>query len=314
MEKRPVIVCTDPGIDDFIALCLLLERPEFDVLGLVALSGNVGLDITVNNTLVVKELLRREDLPVLVGSGKPLCRPVRTASHVHGSSGLGKSVALYSKLPTCEEDGADFIARMARKYPGALELVSLGPLTDVALAVEKHPDIIPLIKNVLVMGGGIHMGNATEFAEFNIVADPEAAAKVFASGVHMTMMGLNATRNCVITREQAEALRYEGVLGKVVPAMLCDYTDVYDAVNNIKGMIIHDAVCVMMLWHPEWFDRREWYVHVCLEESEHLGETVADEDGSTGLVPNCTVVMNCEAEKIDEEILQAMGTIIQKYA
>ena len=180
MEKRPLVICTDPGIDDFIALSMVLSRPEFDVLGMVALSGNVGLDVTVNNALLACEYNARADIPVLAGSAKPLVRPVRSASNIHGKSGLGASLELYAKGTPSDKNGADFIIEMARKYAGKLEILSLGPLTDVALVLEKAPEIAKAIACITIMGGGVHAGNATRYAEFNIVADPEAASVVFA--------------------------------------------------------------------------------------------------------------------------------------
>lgn len=308
MNKRPVIVCTDPGIDDFIALCMLMHREELDLLGLISLSGNVGLDITVNNALVAAELCGREDIPVLAGSAKPLARPARSACNIHGASGLGKSVERYSARKPAPDDAADFICRMARRYPGELELVSLGPLTDVALALRKDPDIAGKIKNILVMGGGIRRGNATPFAEFNIVADPEAAAVVFASGAPVTMVGLDATHQCVMPRSEISRLASGSDLGRMVPAMLNDYTDIYKSVHRIDGMIIHDAICVVWLWHPEWFGCHRWNVRICLDKNEHLGQTVADETG-TGA---CTVVMDTDAEKVNEEILSMMEKIVRE--
>ena len=197
MEKRPLVICTDPGIDDFIALSMVLSRPEFDVLGMVALSGNVGLDVTVNNALLACEYNARADIPVLAGSAKPLVRPVRSASNIHGKSGLGASLELYAKGTPSDKNGADFIIEMARKYAGKLEILSLGPLTDVALALEKAPEIAKAIACITVMGGGVHAGNATRYAEFNIVADPEAASVVFGSGVKTVMIGLDATNLCL---------------------------------------------------------------------------------------------------------------------
>ena len=140
MEKRPLLLCTDPGIDDFIALSMVLARPEFDVLGMIALSGNVGLDVTVNNALLACELNGRSDIPVLAGSAKPLARPARSASNIHGKSGLGKSTELYATGRPLASSGADFILQMAEKYAGRLEILSLGPLTDVALALQKSPE------------------------------------------------------------------------------------------------------------------------------------------------------------------------------
>ncbi len=118
MEKRPLLLCTDPGIDDFIALSMVLARPEFDVLGMIALSGNVGLDVTVNNALLACELNGRSDIPVLAGSAKPLARPARSASNIHGKSGLGKSTELYAKGRPLASSGADFIFANGRKIRG----------------------------------------------------------------------------------------------------------------------------------------------------------------------------------------------------
>lgn len=313
MNKRPVVVCADPGIDDFIALNLLLDRPELDILGIVALSGNVGLGVTVNNALVVTELCHRQDVPVLVGSAKPLCRPARSAASIHGASGLGKSVFLTAHHAPSDESGTDFIVRMAKAHPGQLQLISLGPLTDVALAFQAQPEIVSLVKDVLVMGGGIHRGNATAYAEFNIAADPEAAALVFASDVHVTMVGLDATHQCLIPRSRIDDLAADSALGQVVPAMLHDYADVYKELQQIEGIIIHDAISVLPLWQPDWFDRHQWHVYVCLEEGEHLGQTVADETGASGKAPNCTVVMNCDAQKVNAAILEGMAAVIRKH-
>ena len=291
MAVRPILVYTDPGIDDFVALSMLMRDAEFEICGIVSLSGNVGLDITVNNALLCKELNGRPEIPVLAGSAKPLCRPARTAAYVHGKSGLGKHVEAYATLPVSDENAAEFAARMARKYDGALEVVSLGPLTDVALALQAAPDIAPRIRNVLIMGGGIRLGNASEFAEFNILADPEAAEKVFSSGIPVEMVGLDATHACVMPRSmipQPGRTR----MGQLIPAMLNDYVDAYKNAG-IAGMVIHDAICVLMLTHPEWFTCARMNVHVCLEDGAHLGQTAVREG-----TPNCTVAMDANAEAI----------------
>ncbi len=294
MAVRPLLIFTDPGIDDFIALSMLLRDPAFEVCGIVSLSGNVGLDVTVNNALLCTELNGRADVPVLAGSAKPLCRPAQAAAYIHGRSGLGKHVEEYSTLAARAENAEEFTARMVKKYAGALELVSLGPLTDVALTLQKYPELVPLVRDVLIMGGGIHCGNATKYAEFNIVADPEAAALVFSCGVHVTMVGLDATHECVLSRSsipQPGATR----LGRVVPAMLNDYADAYKNVHGLEGVIIHDAISVLMLTHPDWFRREEHRVRICLDEGEHLGQTVVDLAGA----PNCTVAMGADTEKVN---------------
>ena len=307
MEKRPLLLCTDPGIDDFIALSMVLARPEFDVLGMIALSGNVGLDVTVNNALLACELNGRSDIPVLAGSAKPLARPARSASNIHSKSGLGKSTELYAKGRPLAADGADFILQMAEKYAGRLEILSLGPLTDVALALQKSPEAAKKIARVVVMGGGIHAGNATKYAEFNIVADPEAAQVVFSSGVKTVMIGLDATNCCLQPRADIELLRADTALGQLVPAMLTDYSDVYKQVHNLDGMIIHDAISAVYLWKPELFSCLPCRIEVCLIDGEHLGQTVP-EAGDT-----CLAATSCDAQAVREEILSVMQQVIAAH-
>ena len=307
MEIRPLFLCTDPGIDDFIALSMVLARPEFDVLGMIALSGNVGLDVTVNNALLACELNGRSDIPVLAGSAKPLARPARSASNLHGKGGLGKSTELYAKGRPLASSGADFILQMAKKYAGRLENLSLGPLTDVALALQKSPEAANKIARVVVMGGGIHAGNATKYAEFNIVADPEAAQVVFSSGVKTVMIGLDATNCCLQPRADIELLRADTALGQLVPAMLTDYADVYKQVHNLDGMIIHDAISAVYLWKPELFSCLPCRIEVCLIDGEHLGQTVP-EAGDT-----CLAATSCDAQAVREEILSMMQQVFAAY-
>ena len=307
MEKRPLIICTDPGIDDFVALSMVLQRPEFDLLGIVALSGNVGLDITVNNALLAAELNGRADIPVFAGSAKPLVRPVRSASNIHGKSGLGASLELYAAHQPHPGCGADFIAEMAKQHAGRLEILSLGPLTDVALALQNAPEIAGMIACITVMGGGIHTGNATKYAEFNIVADPEAASVVFSSGVNTVMIGLDATNLCRQGRSDIETLSAPTKLGQIIPAMLRDYADVYKRVHGIDGVVIHDAISAVYLWKPELFSCLPCRIEVCLIDGEHLGQTVP-EAGDT-----CLAATSCDAQAVREEILSMMKQVIAAH-
>ncbi len=306
MEKRPLIICTDPGIDDFVALSMLLHRPDFEILGIICISGNVGLDITVNNALLACELNGREGIPVIAGSAKPLCRPARTACNIHGKSGLGESVERYSKRSAQKLDAAAFIADATRRLPGKLEVLSLGPLTDVAIAIDRYPEIRSLFRSITVMGGGIHLGNATKYAEFNIVSDPEAAQIVYTSGSPVVMVGLDATQPCLIPRSRIAEMKADSELGNLIPAMLADYADVYRSVHGIEGLIIHDAICAVSLWHPEWFQTEKQHVEIMLTEDDHLGQTYILENEK----PNCTVCMGCDTEKVNDEIIKAVQAVI----
>ena len=299
MNKRPVIICTDPGIDDFIALTILLRQPQLDIRGMIALSGNVGLPVTVNNTLLAGELCGRTDVPVLAGSAKPLARPARTASNIHGASGLGKSIERYSQRKPLTQDAAEFIVQTARQYPGELELISLGPLTDVARALRLDPGIAPLLRQIVVMGGGISRGNATKFAEFNIVADPEAADVVFSSGAPVVMIGLDATHQCLQPRSQIAEMSPDTELGTMISRMLNDYADMYARVHHLDGVVIHDAICALWLLQPELFQAEPMRVKICLEDGEHLGQTVSVAEGA----PVATVAMGLDAQAVARRIV-----------
>ncbi len=299
MEKRPVIICTDPGIDDFIAMVILLQQPQLDIRGLVALSGNVGLPVTVNNALLAGELCGRTDVPVLAGSAKPLARPARTASNIHGASGLGKSVERYSSRTASAQDAAEFIVQCARQFPGELEILSLGPLTDVARAIRLDPGIVPLLRQIVVMGGGVTRGNATKYAEFNIVADPEAADVVFSSAAPVVMIGLDATHQCLQPRSQIAEMSADTDLGRMIAAMLGDYADMYQRVHKLDGVVIHDAICALWLLQPELFADEPMRIRICLDEGEHLGQTMRVESGA----PVCTVAMGLDAARAARRIV-----------
>lgn len=299
MNQRPVIICTDPGIDDFIAISVLLQQPQLDIRGLIALSGNVGLNITVNNALLAGELCRRPDVPVLAGSAKPLARPARTAANIHGKSGLGKSVERYSARTASNQDAAEFIVQTARQFPGTLEILSLGPLTDVARAIQLDPGIVPLLRQIVVMGGGIAHGNATKYAEFNIVADPEAADVVFSSGASVVIIGLDATHQCLQPRSQLAEMTADTELGRLFAAMLNDYADMYRSVHGLDGVIIHDAICAMWLLEPSLFQTEHMRVKICLDEGAHLGQTEPVSSGA----PVCTVAMGAHAAPLTQRLV-----------
>lgn len=299
MKKRPVIICTDPGIDDFIAMLILLQQKTLDIRSMIALSGNVGLPITVNNTLLAGELCGRPDVPVLSGSAKPLARPARSAANIHGKSGLGQSIERYSSRKPSAQDAAEFIVRTAREFPGELEIISLGPLTDVARALQLDPGIAPLLRQIVVMGGGVTRGNATKYAEFNIVADPEAADVVFASGAEVVMIGLDATHQCLQPRSQIAEMTSGTELGRMVGLMLGDYADMYARVHNLDGVVIHDAICALWLLQPELFQTEQMRIRVCLDEGEHLGQTMPVSAGA----PFATVAMGLDAGRVARRIV-----------
>lgn len=203
----PLLIDTDPGVDDALALILALRSQEARVVGVGTVAGNVDLDTATENALRVLRLLGRTDLAVARGCAAPLVEPFHGARHVHGQDGLGDSGLAPSELQPRAEHAVDQIVRLAREWEGHLVLVALGPLTNLAMALLKDPSLPGRVQRVVVMGGAFNVpGNVTVAAEFNLWADPEAAARVFSAGWPLTLVGLNVTRRTLLRQEDLAGL------------------------------------------------------------------------------------------------------------
>jgi purine nucleosidase len=278
--KRRIIIDTDPGQDDACAIMLALASPdEIEVLGIVAVAGNVPLVRTGRNARCVVELAGRPDVPVYAGCVQPMARPLRTAEHVHGRTGLDgydwsePSVALQQK------HGVDFIIETLRAAePGTITLCTLGPLTDVATALVKAPDIAGRIREIVMMGGAyFEVGNLTPSAEFNIIVDPEAADVVMRSGVPIVMAPLDLTHQMLATPERLEAWRKLGNKAGAAAYGMVSFFERYDlAKYGWPGGPLHDPCVIAYLLKPELFSGKT--VNVSIETSSPLtlGMTVVD--------------------------------------
>ena len=217
----PIVIDCDPGHDDAFALMLAVASPELDLVGVTTVAGNQTLEKTTANALRILELCGRGDVPVAEGAADPLVRARDVAAHVHGETGLdGPDLPPPAGEPVTEH-AVDFLARVIREREGALTLVPTGPLTNVALLLAMRPDARP--ERIVLMGGSIGEGNRTPAAEFNIWADPEAARRVFESGIEMTMIGLDVTHQALVTDADADELRGAGRVGKVAAELLDFY-------------------------------------------------------------------------------------------
>jgi inosine-uridine nucleoside N-ribohydrolase len=246
----PLLVDCDPGQDDAIALLLALASPEVDVLGVTTVGGNQTVEKTTTNALKVLELAGRTDIPVAVGAARPLVGELVVAADAHGDSGLdGPSLPEPRGTPVTE-DAADFLARRLLVAHAPVTLVALGPLTNVALLLALRPEAAEHIERLVLMGGAIGPGNMTPAAEFNIWTDPEAAERVFTSGLDLTMVGLDVTNRSVLTRDDATELRTTGAVGAAVADMLDFYLDFYLGFYEHGGAPIHDAVAVAEIVQP----------------------------------------------------------------
>ena len=277
---RKIIIDTDPGQDDAVAILLALASPEdFDVLGVVAVAGNVGLAKNAMNALKVVELSGRTEVPVHAGCERPLRRPLVTAEHVHGATGLDGPDLPLPKIRLQEKHGVDFIVDTLRsEEPGAVTLCTLGPLTNVAMAIVKAPDIVPRIREIVMMGGAyFEVGNITPAAEFNIYVDPEAADIVLSSGVPITMLPLDVTHGVLSLGHRIERIAGLGNrTGKAIAEMLT-FSERFDLEKyGGEGAPLHDPCVIMWLLEPEIFKGR--FINVTVETGSELtrGMTVAD--------------------------------------
>src|SRR5246127_3101471 len=202
-----VIIDTDPGVDDALALLLAMSSPELKIEGITPVSGNVPLELTLPNALRMVEVAGRTDIPVAAGAKVPLVRRLVTAAYVHGENGLGGAVFPEPKIKPVAEPAADLIRQIIRKYPGEVTLITIGPLTNIATALNADPDLAGMVGRLVMMGGSLSGGNITPAAEFNVYVDPEAARIVFQSGIPISMVGLDVTRKTSLTEDHVRQLQ-----------------------------------------------------------------------------------------------------------
>lgn len=297
---RKIIIDTDPGQDDAVAILLALASPEdFDVLGIVAVAGNVSLERNARNALKVVELSGRTDIPVYAGCERPMRRHLVTAEHVHGETGLNGPDLPEPKIKLQEQHGVDYIiATLLAHDVGSVTLCALGPLTNIAMAMVKAPQITSRIREIVMMGGAyFEVGNITPTAEFNIYVDPEAADVVMRSGVPIVMAPLDLTHMILTTRERLDRIRAIGNRTGTAVAEMLAFSERFDLNKyGTNGAPLHDPCVIAYLIQPELFSGR--HVNVTIETASELtmGMTVADYWGVTGRVKNVIFLRSGSAE------------------
>ena len=278
--KRRIIIDTDPGQDDAVAILMALaSADELEVLGIVAVAGNVPLTHTERNARRIVELAGRTDVPVFAGCPRPMMRKLVTAEHVHGRTGLDGADLPDPSMPLQGKHGVDFIVEtLLAAEPGSITLCTLGPLTDVALALAKAPEIVRGIREIVMMGGAyFEVGNITPSAEFNIYADPEAANAVMTSGAPIVMAPPDLTHRVLTTNERLAALRAIGNLTGAVVAGLLGFSERFDLVKyGSLGAPLHDPTVIAYLLDPTLFTGKTINVSVETSSLLTLGMTVAD--------------------------------------
>jgi len=297
---RHIIIDTDPGQDDAMAILLALASPEeIEVLGITAVAGNVPLALTQVNARKVCELAGKPDVKVYAGCDRPLDRTLVTAEHVHGKSGLDGPDLPDPVMPLQEAHAVDFIIDTLRAAnSGTVTLCALGPLTNLALAFRKAPDIIPRVQEIVIMGGAyFEVGNVTPTAEFNIYVDPHAADIVFKSGIPLVVMPLDVTHKALVTAARNDAFRALGNPVGVAAAQMTDFFERYDREKyGSAGAPLHDPCVTAYLIAPELFTGRHINVEIETMSELTLGMTVADWWWVTGRVPNALFMGDLDAD------------------
>ncbi len=285
VTPRPVLFDTDPGVDDAMALAMLLNSPEIDLIGCTTVFGNAHTTVTTNAALALLHLADRIDVPVVAGASKPLVTNYHgPVPHIHGHNGQGDTPLPITTQTPLKETASNFIYRMAKAQQGDLVLVPVGPLTNIAQALIDHPDLRDLISEVVIMGGNaLCAGNATPTAEANIFNDAEAADIVFGAGWPITMVGLDVTQKLMLSAESINRFStHTHELGRHLGRIIPVYRSFTKTVTGHDGVFLHDPAAVAYLLKPELFTARKWAIRV-ETESFSRGKTwpkigVADTD------------------------------------
>ncbi|MFC7394957.1 nucleoside hydrolase [Scopulibacillus cellulosilyticus] len=295
---KKVILDIDTGIDDALALLLAFKSGELDILGITTVSGNVSLDQATLNTKKVLTLLGLDNkVQIFKGADRPLLRQPVYEHEVHGNDGLGGALKdMQVSMP--EDDGAvDFIIEQAEKHKGELTLIPTAPLTNIALAIRKKPEITKWIKEMVIMGGSVKsLGNITPLAEFNSYVDPEAAKIVFYSGIPITLVGLDVTTKALLTDEHVAQLEGSDV-GNFVKDSTAHYINDFYKKNGIKACALHDPLAVGVTLDKSLVKTEKFFVDVETKSELCDGQTVCDFHNKLGKEPNIDVCLEVDHEK-----------------
>ncbi len=300
-----ILLDCDPGHDDAIALLLALASPELELLGVTTVAGNQTLAKTTANAIRVLDFVGRDEIPVAAGASAPLVREPYVAAYVHGETGLDGPDLPPPRREPLQQHAVDFLAEQIRARKGAVTLVPTAPLTNVALLLALHPDARP--ERIVLMGGAIAEGNVTPAAEFNIWADPEAAACVFAAGIDLTMVGLDVTHKALFTPAHERCL--EGRVGEIVRALLQFYGEFHRRQYGWEGSPIHDAVAVAHVARPGLLETVERGVKVDTGPELSRGRTYVDVWRRTRWEPNARVAVDIDTDGFLDLLVDRLNSL-----
>lgn len=304
-----IILDCDPGHDDAIALMLALASPEVELLGVTTVAGNQTLEKTTANAIRVLDHLGRDDISVAAGAQRPLVREPYVAANVHGDTGLdGPELPAADRAPEAAH-AIDWIAEALSAEPHPVTLVPTGPLTNIALFLARYPELEPKVASIVLMGGAIAEGNVTPAAEFNIWADPEAAHRVFSSGLDLTMVGLDVTHKALLRRPHVDRLAHSGVAGQLVADLQGFYVEHHKRRYGWDGAPVHDAVAVAHVIDGTLLETTDCGVIVDTGGELSRGRTYVDRWGSAGWQPNCHVAVDVDSERFLELLVERISRL-----
>lgn len=309
---RKIIIDTDPGQDDAIAILLALASPELEVIGITTVAGNVPLELTSKNARKVCELAGRPDIPVFAGAIRPLVRHLVTAEHVHGKTGLDGPVLPEPAMPLQERNAVDYIVETLMAEPErSVTLCPLGPLTNIALALNREPRIAVRIREIVLMGGGYSEGgNVTPAAEFNIHVDPHAADIVYRAGVPIVMMPLDVTHKPRTSKARVGAIRALGTPVGLATAQMLEFAERFDIEKyGSDGGPLHDPCVIAYLVKPELFSGRMCNVEIEISSELTMGMTVVDWWGVTERQKNAMVIRDIDSDAFYALLTERLGRL-----
>ena len=288
MNKRPIIIDTDPGIDDALAIAIALFSDELDVKLITTVAGNVGLDKVTYNALRLLKYFEREDIPVAMGADSPLIRHYEDASNVHGKSGMEGFDFEEPTISAIKENAVDAMRKVIMESAEPVTLVPIAPLTNIALLLKTYPEVKKNIREIVMMGGSASRGNKGVMSEFNVALDPEAAHMVFHSGVKLTMVGLDVGLKALVLPQDSERIKDMNKTGAMAYCLFKKYRG--GSFNT--GLKMYDSSAIAYLLAPEMFTAEETYLDVELAGSMTAGCTVVDLKGYLHQDANATVCLD----------------------